>query len=461
MGCSHSTSAADDATSTVGVLSMESVDPPAVETCCQESGVGSSHEGAVKSTVDDVVPVAGAASLEVVAEEAHASAEAVRVEEEDAAVEEGGEVIEVGGAVSVSVKGPLEVEEAVNEATAEDEVVETEEVAEVAVAAVEEEVEAEEPVPATAIEDLVHTEIDAAATAMEDSVSTVQADAVPLENESAETEEACEEPIKMEDAVGASAIEGVVETEIVVPAEASEESVETGEAVTDRAVEKSVEAEEAPAAEAAVEAGEELVEASAPVDEAALPLDDDIPVEEVKEAHVLAGEKNVPTEAKLDEVTDVAESVDEGDASVSKSAVDVTAEETAPVNEYTSEEVSTARVSETKPAESFVFTFTAEDVTFDDNGVAFYNYDGSSFSSDSSKNDVHVSKRYSEFKALHAQLTDEQITDLPALPKAPFLQARNSPRMLEDRKTGFSTLLNAIAAHPTASQSAAFKTFLA
>eukprot|EP00644_Phytophthora_capsici_P008657 jgi/Phyca11/506574/fgenesh2_kg.PHYCAscaffold_20_\ len=110
-------------------------------------------------------------------------------------------------------------------------------------------------------------------------------------------------------------------------------------------------------------------------------------------------------------------------------------------------------------------TFKAEEVTFNDKGVAFYNFDGSDSSNPA--NDVHVSKRFSEFKTLHAQLS-QQLADnqdkalaLPSLPKASLLQGRKNQKMLQERKTQFTTLLNAITAHPVASQSDVFKAFLA
>ncbi|CAI5747044.1 unnamed protein product [Peronospora destructor] len=129
-------------------------------------------------------------------------------------------------------------------------------------------------------------------------------------------------------------------------------------------------------------------------------------------------------------------------------------------DEPKSEVVAVAPESETKATESSL-TFKAENVTFNDKGVAFYNFDGSD--SSNPVNDVHISKRYSDFKALHAQLTgkDGKVIDLPALPTASFLQGRNNRKMLEDRKTQFTILLNAIAAHPLALHSDVFKAFLA
>ncbi|CAI5728219.1 unnamed protein product [Hyaloperonospora brassicae] len=519
MGCSHSTSAAAAATDDVEAVHSptaigvrESVHPSTVETPVPERGNGSKDEAPVKSTDDDALPVAAAVPLGAVAEEADVDAAKETVEPEAVAAtvaeEEPLQAEEAAAATVVPDEEAIEAEGVAAEAKAvekgietkelvcvraPEEVIEAEEVADVAVAAVEEAVKTEEGVAAAAVEERVEIEEAAPAAVEEESVKAkevVTADAVEESVEAKEvvTADAVEESVEAKEVVAAERVEGsttteevaaaaaafaveeVAKTEAVVSTEATAQSVETEEAVPVIARAESVETEDARAAEAVVEVVEKPSEATtaALVDEAALSLNDDALAEEVPAAKAAAEEtaslsneeKQVPAGAHPDEVTGVTESVTEAEAS--KSAVDVPVETDAPVNaRHTSEEVPTsALVHEAESAESSVLTFTAEDTTFDDNGVAFYNYTGSD-ASGARKDDVHVSKRYSEFKALHAQLSAKQMTDLPALPKAPFLQARNSPRMLEDRKTQFSVLLNAIAAHPAASQSEAFTAFLA
>lgn len=183
------------------------------------------------------------------------------------------------------------------------------------------------------------------------------------------------------------------------------------------------------------------------------------PVEEV--AETLSEEEASKSEEKVIEdeaeaLTFQSEPLGEDIVPKSEAAVKALEEE----DELESEAVAVASVSETKSVESSLI-FTAENVTFNDKGIAFYNFDGLDVSNP--VNDVHISKRYSDFKALHAQLTgtDGKMADLPVLPTASFLQGRNNKKMLEDRKIQFTALLNAIAAHPLAFQSDVFKAFLA
>ncbi|ETM56326.1 hypothetical protein L914_00685 [Phytophthora nicotianae] len=208
-----------------------------------------------------------------------------------------------------------------------------------------------------------------------------------------------------------------------------------------------------------------------PAEEVAAPIEE-APVEEApktEEKVTEAEPEEVPVEAEPE--APKSEPVVEVEVPTVEPAVETPMEEGAPVEEETpaeapKSEVIAAPVSEVKSGTEATLTFKAEDVTFNDKGVAYYNFDGSDSSNPA--NDVHVSKRYSEFKALHAQLTqqladnqDEKTSDLPALPKASLLQGRKNKKMLEDRKTQFTALLNSIAAHPVASQSDVFKNFLA
>ncbi|EEY60636.1 uncharacterized protein PITG_13373 [Phytophthora infestans T30-4] len=250
------------------------------------------------------------------------------------------------------------------------------------------------------------------------------------------------------------------------PAPASvpvEEAPKTAESV----VEEPAEAEESPKTEPGeqvVATAEEAIVEDAPKTEEKVSEaePDEIPVKtepEAPESEPVVEEeapKSEPVvEAPVEEETPVEAPVEEA----------IPVEEVTPVEEPKSEVIA-APISEVKPTTEGTLTFKAEDVAFNEKGVAYYNFDGSDSSNPA--NDVHVSKRYSEFKALHAQLTqqladnqDEKSLDLPALPKASILQGRKNKKMLDDRKTQFTALLNAIAAHSVASQSDVFKSFLA
>ncbi|CAI5701467.1 unnamed protein product [Peronospora effusa] len=104
-----------------------------------------------------------------------------------------------------------------------------------------------------------------------------------------------------------------------------------------------------------------------------------------------------------------------------------------------------------------VWTFVAEKVAFTV-GVAFFNISGCSPDGDK----VHLTKRYSEFKVLHAEMAKlmpkEELIDLPG---TSFLQGRNDKALLQEREDAFVKILNAIAQHPKGFQSAAFTAFLA
>ncbi|KAG2532137.1 hypothetical protein BBO99_00000495 [Phytophthora kernoviae] len=220
--------------------------------------------------------------------------------------------------------------------------------------------------------------------------------------------------------------------------------------VEESAVEEApVTEEETPASveEAAKEAPapvEEVVEeVKAPVEEA--PVEEEVAPQE-------EGEMAAPVEEETAHVAE--ESPVEEEASVG---------EEAPVEAPTEEPKSEVAAVVEKPNDD-VLTFTADEVTFN-KGIAFYNYDGSN--PQDPANDVHVSKRYSEFKALYAQLEtlladnqDDKSAQLPALPKASVLRRRNNKQMIEERKAQFTALLNAIARHPVASKSEAFANFL-
>ncbi|KAK1929802.1 hypothetical protein P3T76_014648 [Phytophthora citrophthora] len=104
-----------------------------------------------------------------------------------------------------------------------------------------------------------------------------------------------------------------------------------------------------------------------------------------------------------------------------------------------------------------VWTFVADKVSFTI-GVAFFEILGSNTDGD----EVHLTKRYSEFKVLHADMAKFMTKEeLPSMPGTSFLQGRNDKALLQERETVFVEMLNAIAQHPEASQSAPFTAFLA
>ncbi|KAG6968543.1 hypothetical protein JG688_00005771 [Phytophthora aleatoria] len=104
-----------------------------------------------------------------------------------------------------------------------------------------------------------------------------------------------------------------------------------------------------------------------------------------------------------------------------------------------------------------VWTFVADKVSFTI-GVAFFNIAGSNTEGD----EVHLTKRYSEFKVLHTEIAKLMTREeLPRMPATSFLQGRNDKDLLQERETVFVEMLNGIAQHPEASQSAPFTDFLA
>ncbi|RQM12478.1 hypothetical protein DD237_004764 [Peronospora effusa] len=280
-----------------------------------------------------------------------------------------------------------------------------------------------------------------------------------------------EEKVEIVTEFGAAHVEEVVKTDAA--SSVKETLVLNCDAPVEEVAETLAHMEEVAETSASVE---EVAETSASVEEVA---ETSASVEEVIEA-VASVKEVIEVAASVEEVFEVAASVEEvapkledkGDVEaftlqsaplVESSVLKLEAEVEALIQEEDepkSEVMAVAPESETKVAESSL-VFKAANVTFNDKGVAFYNFDGSDLSNP--VNDVHISKRYSDFKALHAQLTGKgsKVTDLPALPAASFLQGRNNRKLLEERKSQFTILLNAIAAHPIALHSDVFKAFLA
>ncbi|KAG1700751.1 hypothetical protein DVH05_011610 [Phytophthora capsici] len=103
-----------------------------------------------------------------------------------------------------------------------------------------------------------------------------------------------------------------------------------------------------------------------------------------------------------------------------------------------------------------VWTFVADKVSFSI-GVAFFEILGSNGDGD----ELRLTKRYSDFKVLHADMAKIMTREeLPSMPGTSFLQGRNDKALLQERETVFVEMLNAIAQHPEASQSASFAAFL-
>jgi hypothetical protein len=134
-------------------------------------------------------------------------------------------------------------------------------------------------------------------------------------------------------------------------------------------------------------------------------------------------------------------------------------------------------VDETSNQTESVLTFKSEGVSFS-KGIAFYNFEGTNPADPATT--VKISKRYSEFKVLYADISNimasennvppsqtdkfETYPALPALPKGnptTLLRGRSNKKITQEREAQFGKILNAIARHPIAFQSAKFTAFLA
>ncbi|OWZ10275.1 hypothetical protein PHMEG_00016899 [Phytophthora megakarya] len=126
----------------------------------------------------------------------------------------------------------------------------------------------------------------------------------------------------------------------------------------------------------------------------------------------------------------------------------------------------------------FALQFVPGEISINEYGVAFYNFDGSN--SANSSQDVHVCKRYSEFKDMHAEISKLMVSEknvktsdqdkfqtYPALPSMPpanaitYMLGRGNQKVVKQREVQFVKVLNAIAKHPIAFQSKAFMEFIA
>ncbi|RLN69092.1 hypothetical protein BBJ29_007462 [Phytophthora kernoviae] len=124
------------------------------------------------------------------------------------------------------------------------------------------------------------------------------------------------------------------------------------------------------------------------------------------------------------------------------------------------------------------FQFVPGEISFDEYGVAFYNFDGSNPAEPSQ--DIHVCKRYSEFKDMRAEISklmaseknvapdqQDKFQTYPALPSMPkanavtYLLGRGNKKVVNEREAQFVKILNAISRHPIAFQSKTFTDFIA
>lgn len=232
--------------------------------------------------------------------------------------------------------------------------------------------------------------------------------------------------------------------------------------------------EEAAAVVAPEEVAAPVEEATAPVEEVAAPVEEvAAPVEEAS----AAVEEPLPALVE-EEVAAVEE-------------VDVPVEEAAPTPEVVAEEPAAVAVveevlaveiepeTEVAPAvdetKASGLVFVSAGVTFGDKGVAYYNFNATN--AEDPAQDVKISKRFNDFKTLHAEIATIMANEanvapehqdkfktypaLPALPKTSLFRGRSNKKQTEDRDAQFLKILNAIAKHPIAVESSKFKAFLA
>lgn len=114
--------------------------------------------------------------------------------------------------------------------------------------------------------------------------------------------------------------------------------------------------------------------------------------------------------------------------------------------------------------------FSVVKVVADNDGVIFYHFSGSS--AEDPSNQLHIAKRYTDFKTLHAEISklmgNERIVSVaqPALPEMPkadvwtYLRGRYNDQILEEREEQFTRILNAMTRHPVAFRSTSFTNFL-
>jgi hypothetical protein len=122
--------------------------------------------------------------------------------------------------------------------------------------------------------------------------------------------------------------------------------------------------------------------------------------------------------------------------------------------------------------------FVPGEVSINEYGVAYYNFDA--YSPADPSQELHVCKRYSEFKDMHTEIAKLMASEknvrpedqdkfqtyhaLPSMPRAnaiTYVLGRGNPKVVKEREAQFVKILNAIAHHPIALRSDAFQAFLA
>ncbi|KAL3658477.1 hypothetical protein V7S43_016609 [Phytophthora oleae] len=124
-----------------------------------------------------------------------------------------------------------------------------------------------------------------------------------------------------------------------------------------------------------------------------------------------------------------------------------------------------------------VIVFSVVKVVADEDGIMFYHFCGTSAQDPTIE--VRIAKRFSEFKTMHAEISElmanernvpadqqylfETHPTLPEMPKAnawTYFRGRYNDNVLEEREEQFSRILNAISRHPIAYKSPPFTKFL-
>ncbi|KAG6615744.1 Phox homologous domain [Phytophthora cinnamomi] len=125
----------------------------------------------------------------------------------------------------------------------------------------------------------------------------------------------------------------------------------------------------------------------------------------------------------------------------------------------------------------FALQFVPGEVSINEYGIAFYNFDGSNPADPSLE--VHVCKRYSDFRSMHGEVSKlmaseknvkaedrDKFQTYPALPSMPpanaitYVLGRGNPKVVKEREAQFVKILNAIAKHPIAARSKPFTEFM-
>ncbi|ETI56865.1 hypothetical protein L917_00654 [Phytophthora nicotianae] len=167
------------------------------------------------------------------------------------------------------------------------------------------------------------------------------------------------------------------------------------------------------------------------------------------------------------------------DPNISQAEENVPFDKAAPVEVVETEPTSIKEASTVEVKNpDFATRFVPGEVSINEYGVAFYNFDGSNPADPSQE--IHLCKRYSEFKDMHEEISklmaseknvkpedQDKFQTYPALPSMPranvvtYLLGRGNQKVVNEREAQFVKILNAIAAHPIAFQSKTFTEFMA